>query len=165
MESALSDDFRSAMRRFASTVTIVSSAHDGVRHGMTATAVTSVSMDPPSVLVCVNRSGRLHELMGSCRRFCINVLHADQSGVSRIFAQAPSGERFSHGDWLENEHGVPYLSGAQVTVFCRRSLVVPYGSHTVFFGDVEQVDVREDISPLIYQNGDYGTYGPLRTAR
>ena len=162
MNCTLNDGFRSAMRRFTATVSIISAAHDGTRHGMTATAVTSVSMNPPSLLVCVNRAGRLHEMMTACQRFCVNVLHAEQCGVSRIFAQAEASERFAHGDWLENSQGVPYLRGAQVSVFCRKNAVVPYGSHGVFFGDVEQVEVRDDIAPLLYQNGDYGTYGPLQ---
>jgi flavin reductase (DIM6/NTAB) family NADH-FMN oxidoreductase RutF len=164
MDHALNESFWSAMRRFTATVTIISAAHQGERHGMTATAVTSVSINPPSLLVCVNRAGRLHDMMSACRRFCVNVLHAEQCGVSRVFAQADSTERFAHGDWHENAQGVPYLQGAQVSIFCSRTAVVPYGSHGVFFGDVEQVELRDDISPLLYQNGDYGTYGPLRAA-
>lgn len=162
MTLTLNENFRLAMRRFTSTVTIVSTSVNGERHGMTATAVTSVCMDPPALLVCVNRSGRLHEMLASCQDFCINVLHADQSDVSKIFAQAHSLERFAHGDWLENASGVPVLRDAQVTIFCKKALAVSYGSHAVFFGDVQQVNVREDISPLLYQNGDYGIYGPLQ---
>ena len=161
MTATLREDFRLAMRRFPATVTIISAAHDGARHGMTATAVAAVSMEPPSLLVCINRLGRLYDMMAACPAYCINVLHTEHSGVSRVFAHAHNQERFAHGDWLENDQGIPYLRDAQVSIFCRKSLVVPYGTHAVCIGDVEDVKVRADISPLLYQNGDYGLCEPL----
>lgn len=162
-QAAINEAFRSAMRRFTATVTIISASHAGDRHGMTATAVTSVSMDPPSLLVCVNRHGRLYDMMAACDRYCVNVLHTAQSEVSRVFAQANSQERFAHGDWSDHD-SVPFLADAQVAIFCRKTLVVPYGSHAVFLGDVTDVKMREEISPLLYQNGNYGVCGPLQNA-
>ena len=79
MSADLGEQFRAAMRRFPSTVSVISTAKDGQRHGMTATAVTSVSLDPPSLLVCVNRSGRLFDLMESCRRFCVTCFTQNMS--------------------------------------------------------------------------------------
>jgi flavin reductase (DIM6/NTAB) family NADH-FMN oxidoreductase RutF len=155
MPSDLGNRFRAAMRRFTSSVTVISTGQDGQRHGMTATAVCSVSMDPPSLLVCVNRGGRLFEMMESCERFCVNVLHVEHVAVSRVFAEPNNAERFAHGDWQTSEHSLPYLRGAQVAIFCAKSLAVPYGSHTVFFGNVEDTHLRDDISPLLYQNGAY----------
>jgi len=165
MAGNFTEGFRAAMRRFTSTVSVISTAQEGQRHGMTATAVTSVSLDPPSLLVCVNRGGRLSEMMQNCQHFCVNVLHADHSAVSRVFAQPYHIERFAHGDWKDNELGIPYLRNAQVTIFCTKSLAVPYGSHIVFFGNVEEVRMREDISPLLYQNRGYGICGPLAAQR
>jgi flavin reductase (DIM6/NTAB) family NADH-FMN oxidoreductase RutF len=161
MPANLGEEFRAAMRRFPSTVSVISTATGGQRHGMTATAVTSVSLDPPSLLVCVNRRGRLFDMMESCRRFCVNVLHAEHIGVSRNFANPHCLERFAHGNWRDNEHGIPYLRDAQVAISCAKSLTVPYGSHTVFFGNVEEIKIREDISTLLYQGGDYGICEPL----
>ena len=123
---------------------------------MTATAVSSVSMEPPSLLVCVNRGGRLFELLESCERFCVNVLHSEQVSVSRIFAEPHNADRFAHGDWQTSARGIPYLANAQVSIFCAKSLAVPYGSHSVFFGNVEDIRLREDVAPLLYQNGAYG---------
>jgi len=156
MATDLGDRFRAAMRRFTSTVTVITTGQAGQRHGMTATAVSSVSMDPPSLLVCVNRGGRLFELLESCERFCVNVLHAEHVAVSRIFAEPHSEDRFNHGKWLNSGHGVPYLGDAQVAIFCAKSLIVPYGSHSVFFGNLEDIRLRDDIAPLLYQNGAYG---------
>ncbi|MGE0062498.1 MAG: flavin reductase family protein [Xanthobacteraceae bacterium] len=161
----LRDSFRAAMRRFTATVSVVSSCLDGARHGMTATAVTSVSLDPPSLLVCVNRNGRLFEMLERSPRFCVNVLHAGQSAVSRTFAQPHSAERFAQGEWDDDEFGIPYLRDAQVAIFCAKAQAVPHGSHSVFFGNVEQVRLRDDIAPLLYQDGAYGVCGPLAVRR
>jgi flavin reductase (DIM6/NTAB) family NADH-FMN oxidoreductase RutF len=144
------------MRRFTSTVTVITTGRAGQRHGMTATAVSSVSLDPPSLLICVNRSGRLFEMMENSQRFCVNVLHAEHVAVSHVFAEPNSADRFAQGVWETNEQGIPYLRDAQVAIFCVKSLAVPYGSHSVFFGNAEDIKIREDISPLLYQNGAYG---------
>ena len=152
----LGDRFRAAMRRFTSTVTVITTGQNGQRHGMTATAVSSVSMEPPSLLVCVNRGGRLFELLESCERFCVNVLHSEHVSVSRTFAEPHSADRFAHGNWQASERGIPYLGDAQVAIFCAKSLMVPYGSHIVIFGNVEDIRLRDDIAPLLYQNGAYG---------
>jgi flavin reductase (DIM6/NTAB) family NADH-FMN oxidoreductase RutF len=156
MSNELGDPFRAAMRRFASTVTVITTGQGGQKHGMTATAVSSVSLDPPSLLVCVNRRGRLFEMMESCERFCVNVLHAEHVAVSRVFAEPHSVDRFSQGYWQTSDRGLPYLTDAQVAIFCVKSLAVPYGSHSVFFGNVEEIRLREDVSPLLYQDGAYG---------
>jgi flavin reductase (DIM6/NTAB) family NADH-FMN oxidoreductase RutF len=125
MATDLGEQFRAAMRRFPSTVSVISTAKDGRRHGMTATAVTSVSLNPPSLLVCVNRSGRLFGIMESCHRFCVNVLHAEHVAVSRNFAEPNCPDRFAYGEWHDNEHGIPYLLDAQVAMSCVKSLSVP----------------------------------------
>ena len=84
----LSTGFRAAMRRIAATVTIVT-ADDGERyHGMTATAVTSLSMEPPSLLVCINKKAFLHDILLRAGNFCINVLHQDQAELSAAFSGA-----------------------------------------------------------------------------
>src|SRR5690348_12567025 len=97
----IQETFRLAMRRVASTVAIVASQNDnGERHGTTATSVTSISMDPPSVLVCFNQNSRLHEFLHRHNRFCINMLHTENLDVAKIFSSnATAEERFAVGDW------------------------------------------------------------------
>jgi flavin reductase (DIM6/NTAB) family NADH-FMN oxidoreductase RutF len=162
MSPDLGIQFRSAMRRFAATVSVISTACRGDRHGMTATAVTSVSMDPPSLLVCVNQRGRLSDMMQQAERFCVNLLHTEHVAVSRSFADPNLPERFASGLWHDDARGMPYLADAQVAIFCAKTLAVPYGSHTIFIGDVEDLKIRDDISPLLYQNATYGVCEPLR---
>ncbi|HXF53901.1 MAG TPA: flavin reductase family protein [Hyphomicrobiaceae bacterium] len=153
---AVASAFRDAMRRFASTVSIVTVWSNGERHGTTATAVTSVSMDPPSMLVCINRDSRLHNHLVAGERFCVNLLHVDNLQTSRLFASPlSSADRFACGDWRMDAASAPYLADAQANVFCIKDKMVEYGSHTIFIGRVVDVRMRSDVAPLLYQNGCY----------
>ncbi|MBB3259860.1 flavin reductase (DIM6/NTAB) family NADH-FMN oxidoreductase RutF [Paraburkholderia bannensis] len=148
--------FRAAMRRLASTVTIVTSADGARHHGMTMTAVSSLSMDPPSMIVCVNQSTFLHDIMLSARRFCVNVLRHDHAAVSTAFSGASSPEeRFQIGAWLQTEDGIDYLSDAQANIFCKKVAAVPFGTHTVFIGTAVDVALNDDAKPLLYRNAAY----------
>jgi flavin reductase (DIM6/NTAB) family NADH-FMN oxidoreductase RutF len=150
------------MRRFASTVTVISLTHGLERHGITATSVTSVSMDPPSLLICVNMAGYFHDLLSKAERYCVNVLHEEHAGVSQAFSRpAPSSQRFIQGQWFEDRRGTPFLANAQANIFCRKTMYVPYGSHSIVVGEVETAQVCEDISPLLYKDGTYASSAPL----
>jgi flavin reductase (DIM6/NTAB) family NADH-FMN oxidoreductase RutF len=165
--AALSLDtaFRAAMRRLAATVTVISTrSENGIRHGMTATAVTSVSADPPAVLACVNRSAALHAQLGLGQRFCINLLHRSQQRQSEVFSGALEGEtRFSEGPWKSDVDGVPYLDGAQANIFCEIEAIHAYGTHSICIGRVTGAISRTDVDPLIYQDGCYMGTGPIDT--
>ena len=101
----LGDGFKDAMRRLAGTVAIVTVDSGGERHGTTATAVTSLSMDPPSLLVCFNKDSRLHGMLGKTDQFCVNLLHADNLVASRLFASpVSSAERFAHDRRTDDRH-------------------------------------------------------------
>src|SRR5215831_15975282 len=107
--------FKLAMRRFPAAVSVITSADETRRHGMTATAVTSLSLDPPSLIACINRSTLLHDIMLTGRHFCVNVLRCDQAELSSAFSGAASAEaRFGIGTWLTSDDGVSYLADAQV---------------------------------------------------
>jgi flavin reductase len=153
--------FRLAMRRVASTVAIVSAHHGGERHGTTATSVTSISMDPLSLLVCFNQMSRLHYFLHRQNRFCINMLHTSNLDVAKIFSSnATAAERFATGDWRTDAEGVPYLANAQANLFCGKEQEINYGSHTIFIGRVLQALTREDVSPLVYRDGRYSAVAP-----
>jgi flavin reductase (DIM6/NTAB) family NADH-FMN oxidoreductase RutF len=157
MTDDVEGNFRLAMRRVASTVAIVSAQHDGERHGTTATSVTSLSMDPPSVLVCFNQTSRLHGFLQKQETFCVNVLHTSNIDVAKVFSSgAASAERFAIGAWRNDADGMPYLSDAQANLFCRKEQEVDYGTHTIFIGRVIKAMTRADISPLLYGDGHYG---------
>jgi flavin reductase len=157
--------FRAAMRRLAATVTVISTrSESGLRQGMTATAVTSVSADPPAVLACVNRSAALHAQLGLGRRICINLLHCSQQRLSEVFSGALEGEaRFGEGEWRSDADGVPYLADAQANIFCEVEALHAYGTHSICIGRVVRVICRSDVAPLVYQDGAYMCTGPLAT--
>lgn len=148
--------FKSAMRRLAATVTILSTGNADIRHGMTATAVTSVSTDPATLLVCVNQKAAMHAHLGVGSRMCVNLLRSVHADVSRAFSGQMTGdERFTVGEWSTDEAKVPFLLDAQANLFCDIKVAVPYATHTIFIGEVYGVRLHEEISPLIYQDGDY----------
>ncbi|MGO7133567.1 flavin reductase family protein [Rhizobium leguminosarum] len=148
--------FRAAMRRCAATVTIITAQEGDTHYGVTATAVTSVSMEPPSIMVCLNRDAFLHDIMLRAPRFCVNVLRSSQTDLSRAFSGAvPRERRFEVGNWLYTDEGLPYLGDAQASIFCRKVAAVPYGTHTMFVGGVDDVSVYDAVEPLIYQNAGY----------
>jgi len=154
-DPALADAFRQAMRRVAATVNVISICVDGTPMGITATAVSSISLDPPSLLVCINQAASLHAPMGDMSHFCVNVLHGAQEGVARLFAdRARHALRFASG-WEEDGDGPPRLHDAQATILCRRLDSHSFGTHSIFIGVVEDVKVRADVDPLVYLDGAY----------
>ena len=151
----LLDSFRSAMRHIASTVHAITTGHEGGRFGILATAVSSLSFHPPSLLVCINRQASLHEPMDSAETFCVNVLGLGNRDVAEAFMRGGLGEeRFQTGKWLE-AHGVPVLATAQSSMICRIAHRHAFGTHTIFIGELLEVFHRANAKPLTYYDGHY----------
>lgn len=150
----LAADFKAAMRRLATTVTIVTASSGEQRHGMTATAVTSLTTSPPSLLVCVNQSASIHDPIGAGGRFCVNLLACDHHHLVPAFSGKMTGEeRFASGDWVADETGIPCLADAQANMFCTVVQHVSHGSHSIFIETVDKVLLFGATSPLLYQEG------------
>lgn len=155
-DEALIGDFRLAMRRVASTVNVISLNVDGRPVGITATAVSSLSMEPPSLLVCINRAASVHGSMADLANFRVNILHRDQEAIASMFADRRMEElRFADG-WELSGNLPPRLIDAQASVLCRRIDHHQFGTHSIFIGVIEAVCVRGDVSPLLYWDGRYG---------
>jgi flavin reductase (DIM6/NTAB) family NADH-FMN oxidoreductase RutF len=150
----LHESFRSAMRHVAATVYAVTTGHGGGRYGILATAVSSLSFDPPSLLVCINRSASLHAPLASADIFCVNVLGLGNRDVAEHFASSRSEERFAVGDW-EEWHGVPVLATAQSSFVCLRRHCHEFGTHTIFIGELIAAKHRADAAPLTYYDRHY----------
>lgn len=152
----LTDQFRKAMRRVASTVNVISIQVDGQPMGITATAVSPISMRPASLLVCINRTAAVHGSMEDVAHFRVNVLHRDQEDVARMFAdRSQHALRFLSG-WDLTCAAAPRLVDAQATILCRRTDSHSFGTHSIFIGVVEEATAREEVDPLIYLDGRYG---------
>jgi len=150
----LLDSFRSAMRHVAATVYAVTTGRVGERHGILATAVSSLSFAPPSLLVCVNRAASLHEPLACAETFCVNVLGLGNREIAEVFEHARGEERFAVGDWRE-VHGVPVLANAQSWFICRTRHRHEFGTHTIFIGELIDANHREDAAPLTYFDRHY----------
>lgn len=154
-DSAVFEAFRDGMRHVASTVYAVTTSHDGKPFGILATAVSSLSFDPPSLLICINQSASLHEPLAQAELFCVNVMGLSNRDVADNFMSAKSPEdRFSVGDW-DDSHGVPVLTNAQSSFVCRVAHRHEFGTHTIFIGELIDGHHREDAVPLTYYNRHY----------
>lgn len=155
--ATLIEAFRQAMRRVASTVNVISLCVDGEAMGITATAVSSISMDPPSMLVCINRAASVHTSMEDVTHFRVNVLHRDQESVAQTFADRRfHAERFLEG-WENDCVRPPRLIAAQASILCRRIDHHVFGTHSIFIGVVEEISTRDGVDPLVYLDGRYGS--------
>jgi flavin reductase (DIM6/NTAB) family NADH-FMN oxidoreductase RutF len=155
---ATSTAFRAAMRQLASTVTVITASADGVEAGMTASSICSVSVDPPQMLVCVNRGGRTHELISASQRFAINLLSPQHASIARHYS-APNrtSARLTLGRWLRSSSGPPVLADALVSFGCEVQQEIPAATHTVFIGRVLQLSMR-NAEPLMYRHGAFGQF-------
>jgi flavin reductase (DIM6/NTAB) family NADH-FMN oxidoreductase RutF len=148
--------FRAAMRRLAASVSIVVAKGDSGPVGMAATSITSLTVDPPAVLVCVNRSTSLHALLEPTCPLSVNLLSRHQQDVSAAFGGGvPREERFRIGNWSEGRNGLPVLEGAQANLLCVIDTMLAYGTHSIVIARVLSAQVSETVAPLIYQDGAY----------
>lgn len=151
------DRFRHAMRRIASTVTLVTTCNGTVPYGATATSVTSVAMTPPSLLVCLHQQGAVRNRLAGSRSFCVNILKEGQEDLSRAFAGGLTQEqRFqAFGDQWGEEDGIPFLLNAQCAIFCSTEQALDWGTHTIFLGGVRKVRLGSKTGPLLYCDGGF----------
>ena len=150
------DAFRAALGRWTTGVSIVT-ARDGDRiHGMTVSAFSSVSLDPPLVLVCADRSAITQRVIEGGRVFAVNVLARDQEPLSNRFAsRREEHRRFEGVDWKEGVTGAPLLPGSLASLDCRVVAAHEAGDHVIYVGAVEAIEGAAGGDPLLYYAGAY----------
>lgn len=152
----MATDFRGAMRRLASGVAIVVAQGAGAPVGMAATSVTSLTMDPPAILVCVNQSAGIHPCLTPGSPISVNILSRHQRDVSAAFGGAVAREkRFEVGQWSIDDHGLPTLDEAQANLACTIGNIMPFGTHSIVVAHVTAIRLSAAVEPLIYQDGQY----------
>jgi len=155
-------EFRRAMGAFATGVTIITVDLDRTIHGMTANAFASLSLHPPLVLVCVDRSARTHAHLHAKKRFGINILAENQRGISEYYAQPPGdhgqAEEQAGARFDRTGHGTPILHGALAYLECKLRSTEDAGDHTIFIAEVEDIVVRAG-EPLLFFRGKYRRIG------
>jgi 3-hydroxy-9,10-secoandrosta-1,3,5(10)-triene-9,17-dione monooxygenase reductase component len=155
------DDFRRALGHFATGVTIVTTWDDDSRPtGLTASAMSSVSLDPPLVLVCVSHKSQTYPSFKVGRRFAVNVLAAEQESLARRFASSSlsGAEKFDGVAYHTSPLGLPVIDLALAEFECTVVHAYPGGDHTIFVGQVEALDAHGDQGrePLLYYRGRFG---------
>jgi flavin reductase (DIM6/NTAB) family NADH-FMN oxidoreductase RutF len=158
----LQQDLKLALRRLAKAVVVITTRHDGVRHAMAATAVSELSMDPPSLLICVNRTASMHPALAAGADFCINILHSAHEEIAAACSGKLKREaRFEVGAWAEAEAlPIPRLAGAQASFVCAQDGRFDHGTHSIFIGRVVEVVTDGAVDPLVYVDGRYTVVAP-----
>ncbi len=164
MRAADPNSFRRVMGLFATGVTVIAAQHGGDIHGMTANAVTSVSLDPLLVLVCVGTTTRMHRFIQQAGGFSVNILTQDQEALSRYFAGAwapPTPPEFQFVAW----EGGPRLVGALASVACMTERAVEAGDHLLVLGRAVALHEGDPTAPpLLFFGGRYRQLSALEAA-
>jgi flavin reductase (DIM6/NTAB) family NADH-FMN oxidoreductase RutF len=158
-----SDAFRGAMRHLAGAVSIVTVGRGAERNGLTATSMVSLSVDPPTLLLCVNRSASAWPLLVRHGHFGVNVLAASQAAIADRFAGRngeKGAERFAGAEWLDLATGAPILADALVAFDCELEERIDRHSHAILIGRVRALHGVPADDALLYWRGAYGAIQP-----
>jgi flavin reductase (DIM6/NTAB) family NADH-FMN oxidoreductase RutF len=148
------DEFRDALSAYATGVTVVTAVGPQGPSGATANAVTSLSLDPPMMLACLDRGSRTLTSVRAQGRFGVNALAAGQADLARRFSvKHPEAEKWGGVEWSESEQ-LPRLAGALLWVACELRDLIDGGDHLILTGNVIEADAR-DGHPLLFHRGDY----------
>jgi flavin reductase (DIM6/NTAB) family NADH-FMN oxidoreductase RutF len=165
--SVSADDFKMALGRFASGVTVITVTDNSGDHGMTASAFSSLSLDPPLVLVCVAKKGAMHARLEQASGFAVNLLDEAQESVSNRFAGWWDKDTSKWADLAVErapESGAPWIGGSLANLDCAKHEVLDGGDHTIFVGRVLAARTddrpRESLKPILYFAGQYRALSP-----
>jgi flavin reductase (DIM6/NTAB) family NADH-FMN oxidoreductase RutF len=158
-----SDVFKQSMRLLAGGVCIMATNSNGEWDGLTMTAVCSLTMEPPSLIACVNREAGAHGTMSATKRISVNVLTRDHKDLAELFSSpAIKGpQRFDNGRWLEMASGVPALIDALAVLDCEVIQEMAVGQHSVFFCEVKNVRLQPNRKPLVHFNREFCAVQPV----
>jgi flavin reductase (DIM6/NTAB) family NADH-FMN oxidoreductase RutF len=149
--------FKLAMSHFASGVTIVTTEHEDRRYGMTVASFASLSLHPPLVLVCIEKSVKTHDAIIAAQKFGVSILASEQAAISNRFASR-SEDKFADTPVTMGALGVPLITDALTTLECTLREQLPGGDHTIFVGEVVEAQTRE-AAPLLYFRSGYHSLG------
>lgn len=163
----IAEAYRGGMRLLPAGVCLITASRDNEPGGMIATAVTSVSAEPPTLLVCVNRSASMFAMIAETGRFCVNVLTTDALPLVEIFSRSDRrAERFQTGEWSTSAQGTPVCAAAMVSFECRLAKVVDWHSHGIFLGEVTSVlHPSAGAAPLLYMDRQFHALSELTAAK
>lgn len=155
--NALADHLKDALRSLVRSVVVVTARHEGRVYAMAATAISEVSMDPPSMLVCINRNNAIFDAIDAGCDITLNVLGQDHEAVSRACGGGRKGdERFDIGEWdIAACEQPPALRDALAVIHLKQASCVDHGSHRIVIGNVHSVERPAATLPLAFFGGGY----------
>lgn len=150
-------EYRTIIGHFATGVTVITSAADGELQGMTANALSSLSLDPVMVLICVDKTSHTHHVVSRGGVFAVNILGEHQEDVSRLFARRaePQAGSLRGQPFRIGASGAPILQDCLAYLDCRVRDVLDGGDHSIFLGEVIDQAVVRDVPPLVFFRGRY----------
>jgi flavin-dependent trigonelline monooxygenase, reductase component len=151
-------EFKQAMRHVPTGVTVVTTFKEGEPRGITVNAFASVSLEPPSLLICINREARSYLFISSSKVFCVNVLAGDQRALAAHFSGKVRERQFVEIGYTIDATGAPVLDGAIAHFDCELAHEYQFGSHSILIGHVLSCKARAG-SPLGYFNGGFHDFG------
>ncbi|MFN0264057.1 flavin reductase family protein [Tepidamorphus sp. 3E244] len=160
-DTATFERFCLAMRELAGGVCVVTSGRGDMRTGLTATSVTSLSAEPPSLLVCIHRASSMLEALRETGAFAVNMLAHDQQAIADRFAGRCGrfgAERYDGAQWRELSTGSSILTGALANLDCRVEQITEWHTHAIVVGSVEAIAEPGGNAPLVYWRGGYSTF-------
>lgn len=161
------DEFKNGMRRLAGGVSIITASGKNGWRGLTATAVTSLSSDPPCLLVCINNRLEAAQTIMDTGVFGVNVLRYEDEGLAEHFAGmtgVTGPDKFKTGQWQETALGLPMLTDNLVGFECRLLEKIHSGTHIIFIGNVEQICFGDQGRPLVYSDGQFDTLAAMASS-
>ncbi|MCL6598106.1 MAG: flavin reductase family protein [Alicyclobacillus macrosporangiidus] len=154
------DEFRRALGRFASGVTVVTAQANGSAAGITVSAFASVSLQPPYILICIDKQSSTIPVLRAAGAFAVNFLNEDQAHLSNHFA-SKRADKFAGISCRQGQLGAPLLEDTLGYVECRVVREVDAGDHLLYLGQVEASDVDDTKRPLLYYHSQYHGLAPL----
>lgn len=152
--ASIAADFKHAMRRLATTVSIITTSDGDCGRGIVATAVVPICAEPPTMMVAINRSASIYATMRDAEHFCINLLAPRHLDLVAVFSGSlKCVDRFAEGHWREGVGGIPVLVDSLAGLLCKRAQTVDVGTHSLFFGEVAEIVNHADIDPLMWMDG------------
>ncbi len=157
------DVFKQSMRLLAGGVCICTSARNGERLGLTMTAVCSLTLEPPTLIVCVNRDAQAHDMMRATRRLCINFLASEHVELAELFSSASfkGSGRFDPAKWTDMASGMPALTNGLAALDCEIIQESSVGQHSVFVCEVKAARLNPDKEPLVHFNREFCELLPI----
>jgi len=160
-EMSLTDDFKDALASWASGVSVGTTNDDGLLYGLTVSSFTSLSLDPPLVLVCLHNGNRMPDMIRDAGAFAVSILGREQEEASNYFARPgrePTAEFTEiEGRWTDS--GVPVVDGALAHIVCTHRSSLEQGDHTIVIGEVTEAEARAG-EPLLYFKRRYRSVDP-----